>query len=78
MSYPSTVGLMSRASDDQSLIQVVAGEAPDWSNPWERATYCQVIAEGYDHFLLDLSGLAGIDERDVQLARLVTLVEGHG
>ena len=75
---PSLRRMMSRASEDQSLIQVVVGEPPDWSNPWERATYCQVIAEGYDYFLLDLTGLAGIDERDVQLARLVKPGEGHG
>ncbi len=56
-------------------IVAVVGSAPGWEDPWSRARYFDVIrgAREYDLDLVDERG-EYIDDQDVQLARLETVV----
>jgi hypothetical protein len=65
-------GLMHRAFDANSPMEVVVGNAPGWAEPWARAQVCCVVPDGtsYGLALIDEMGFA-VDERDVQLARIV-------
>ncbi len=50
-------------------LEVVAGSAPGWAEPWARIQRCTVGEHAYEFFLLDEAGqLVNLD--DVQLARL--------
>jgi hypothetical protein len=50
-------------------LEVVAGSAPGWSEPWARMRRCRVERDRYDYLLWDDEGRF-VDHRDVQLARL--------
>jgi hypothetical protein len=51
-------------------LEIVAGSAPGWENPWARARLCRVVPEGkYDLALLDDEDFR-VDDADVKLARL--------
>jgi hypothetical protein len=68
---PGLYELMSRAHERGEAMEVVAGSAPGWSDPWSRALRCQVEDDGsgYALWLVDEDGLP-VDECEVQLARL--------
>ena len=53
-------------------MEVVVGNAPGWAEPWARSQICSVEPDGtpYGLALVDEMGFA-IDQRDVQLARIV-------
>jgi hypothetical protein len=63
--------LMKRASELGQPLEIVAGTAPGWADPWSRAVvaFVQNDARGWHQWLVDDSG-AFVDTRDVQLARL--------
>jgi hypothetical protein len=63
--------LMRRAREQGRVLEVVAGSAPGWAEPWARARPCWVRqgAGGWGRELVDEEGLL-IDERDIQLARI--------
>ena len=50
-------------------LEVVAGGAPGWAEPWARMRRCTVGEHGYEYFLWNEEGQP-VDRRDVQLARL--------
>jgi len=50
-------------------LEVVAGSAPGWAEPWARMQRCTVGEHAYEYFLLDETGQL-VNLRDVQLARL--------
>jgi hypothetical protein len=68
-------GLMQRAHELEAPLDVVAGSAPGWEDPWARPRRCQVVSHGgrWDLSLVDETG-AVLRDRDVQLARLVLTV----
>lgn len=53
-------------------FEAVIGSAPGWAEPWARTRVCRVekVRNGWGLVLLDEEGFP-IDERDVQLARVV-------
>ena len=53
-------------------LEVVAGSAPGWADPWARMRRCRVERDRYDYLLWDDEGRL-VDDRDVQLARLETV-----
>ncbi|HEY8516553.1 MAG TPA: hypothetical protein VIS07_13670 [Candidatus Binatia bacterium] len=55
-----------------AALEVVAGSAPGWSEPWSRKRRCQVQRYSHGFLLSDEDGRV-IDQRDVQLARLETI-----
>ena len=63
--------LMRRAHEQGRVLEVAAGGAPGWAEPWARARPCWVRqgARGWGRELVDKEGLL-IDERDIQLARI--------
>ena len=63
--------LMRRAHEHGRVLEVVAGSAPGWAEPWARARPCWVRQgpSGWGRELVDEEGLL-IDERDIQLARI--------
>ncbi len=65
-------GLVREAYDRKAEIEVVSGSAPGWKDPWARARRCRVLSDGspYGRRLVDDEGLP-VDDRDVQLARLL-------
>jgi len=50
-------------------LEVVAGSAPGWAEPWSRLRRCTVAEHEYKYLLWDEEGQP-VDLRDVQLARL--------
>jgi hypothetical protein len=72
----SLYGLMKEACQSGRQLEVVAGSAPGWENPWGRARLCDVVPDGtsYGWMLMDEEGLV-VNDREVQLARLVPLAE---
>ena len=64
--------LKKQAHDRGEELEVVTGSAPGWADPWSRASRCSVARDsrGYGFVLVDDIGLP-VDDRDVQLARLV-------
>jgi hypothetical protein len=67
-------GLLRRASERGQAIEAIIGSAPGWTEPWARAQLCQIGKDtsGNWLYLIDEEGHP-IDERDVQLARLVQI-----
>jgi len=67
--------MMRRAYENNLALEAVIGSAPGWAEPWARARLCRVEKDprGWGHMLLDDQGFP-IDEREVQLARLVDTV----
>ena len=65
-------GLMCQAYERGLEIEAVIGSAPGWAEPWARAKVYQVEKDLSGHWILlvDEEGSV-LDERDVQLARLV-------
>ena len=63
--------LMSLAMESGRPLEVIAGAAPSWSDPWGRAISCHVIQgeHEWDLLLVDENGFQ-VEEEDVQLARL--------
>lgn len=63
--------LMRAALERGVEMDVVAGRAPAWEDPWARSFRCRVVPGHYswELFLVDGNGVA-VDERDVQLAKL--------
>lgn len=68
-------GLKKQALEMGVPVEVVAGAAPGWSEPWSRSRRCFVRKEpgGYYLWLIDEAGYA-IDDVEVQLARLLVTV----
>jgi len=67
---PTLYNMIREAHEQGHDIELVAGSAPGWSNPWSRARRCLVEkVSDYDFVLFDETGRA-VEERDVQLARL--------
>ncbi|MCP3978598.1 MAG: hypothetical protein GY716_04590 [bacterium] len=69
---PKLHSMMSEARERGLALDVVIGAAPGWADAWSRARRCRAErdARGYRHFLIDERGCS-VDERDVQLARLI-------
>jgi len=68
---PTLYNMIREAYDQGRDIELVAGSAPGWSDPWSRARRCMVEQVGdYDYVMIDENGQV-VDERDVQLARIV-------
>jgi hypothetical protein len=65
-------GLMRRAHELGTSLDVVVGSAPGWADPWSRArpAYVRSDESGWRWWLEDEEGYL-IEEADVQLARLV-------
>lgn len=65
--------LKRQAHERGRKLEVVAGHAPSWTDPWARALWCDVEEEPYQHYagllLVDEDGLM-VEDDDVQLARL--------
>jgi hypothetical protein len=53
-------------------VEVVAGRAPAWSDPWARSVRCRVVPgrHEWDHLLVDELGRV-VEQRDVQRIRVV-------
>ena len=70
---PTLYDLMRQAAECGRELDVVAGTAPGWTDPWARARRCSAEPDpiGYGFRLVDDDGMP-IDEREVQLARLVS------
>ncbi len=66
---PSIHDLLQRAHDLGHPLEVVVGEAPEWSDPWSRARRARPWKEGWWWWLADERGQV-IDPDDVQMARL--------
>ena len=68
---PTLHTLIHQAHEQGRAIEAVIGSAPGWSDPWSRARRCGVerLSE-YSYTLFDEERGVGIDEQDVQLARL--------
>ncbi len=68
-------GLKDRALELEAPLEVVVGSAPGWTDPWARARRCRVVSDGsrWGRLLVDETG-AVLQDRDVQLARLVVSV----
>ena len=64
--------LKREAAERRTELDVVAGTAPGWSDPWARGRRCSVAPDpiGYGFRLVDEDWIP-IDDREVQLARLV-------
>ena len=65
-------GLMRQARERRQAIEAVIGSAPGWTEPWARARVCQIgkdVSGNWLH-LIDEEGYP-IDDREVQLARLI-------
>jgi hypothetical protein len=56
-------------------LEVVTGGAPGWADPWSRARRCRARKDddGWLIYLIDEDGLV-VDDADVQLARVATVV----
>ena len=65
-------GLKIEAQKLDAPLEVVVGSAPGWQDPWARARRCRVVSDGtrWGRLLVDSMG-AVLEDRDVQLARLV-------
>ncbi len=63
--------LKRRAHELGQALEIVAGSAPGWAEPWSRARPCSVREDsrGRGLVLVDEEGMP-IDDRDVQLARV--------
>lgn len=68
---PKLHDLMARARDLGLPIEIVAGSAPGWSDPWSRMrrVYVKADERGWRSWLVDELGYV-IGTDDVQLARL--------
>jgi len=67
---PGLYSLMREAHRQGRELEVVAGSAPGWADPWSRARTCvveQLAHQGYAMF--DEHGMA-VDEWEVQMARM--------
>lgn len=70
-------GLMRSALEVDGVLEVVMGDAPEWTDPWARVCRCLVVAsEGWYRPRLVDAGRRYVDEREVQLARLPAEVSG--
>lgn len=67
---PTFYELLRQAHETDRELEIVTGSAPGWENPWSRAGRCIVVHTGWDYHLIGDDG-GEIDERDVQLARLL-------
>ena len=69
-------GMMRQAYERNVAIEAVIGSAPGWAEPWARAQVCWVEKDlrGSGLQLVDEDGYV-LDNRDVQLARLVESVD---
>jgi hypothetical protein len=70
---PVLYTLMRRAHDLGAPLEIVAGSAPGWADPWSRVqrVYVQQGEAGWPLWLVDGGGYA-INKEDVQLARLAS------
>jgi hypothetical protein len=67
-------GLKRHARDLEVPLEIVAGSAPGWEDPWARAVRCRVLPHGqWNLDLVDETGRV-IHDPDVQLARLFVSV----
>ncbi|MBW2524852.1 MAG: hypothetical protein JRI23_11780 [Deltaproteobacteria bacterium] len=68
---PSLRDLFRKAVEQARSVEIVAGSAPAWSDPWSRAERCEVVRHPtfYDWYLFAPDGRE-IPEAEVQLARL--------
>jgi hypothetical protein len=70
---PTLYHLKKQAAELGIPLEIVAGSAPGWTDPWSRAQRCIVIKEGWSTYLVTEDG-RGIDDADVQLARVLAVV----
>jgi len=72
---PTLYTLMRQALELGLPVEVVAGSAPTWADPWSRVRQCTVLKEpgGWRTYLVGDDGTF-IDDADVQLARIVAVV----
>ena len=72
---PTLYTLKSQALELGIPLDVVAGSAPGWADPWSRVRRCTVLKEpgGWRTYLVGDDGTF-IDDDDVQLARIVAVV----
>ncbi|MBI2392267.1 MAG: hypothetical protein HYV09_21950 [Deltaproteobacteria bacterium] len=70
---PKLYQLVAAAAEADLPLEVVAGSAPAWSDPWSRARRVWVVREGWNRHLIGDDGSV-IASADVQLARLVAPV----
>jgi hypothetical protein len=72
---PTFYDLKRQALELGAPLEVVAGGAPGWSEPWSRAFRCSVQIDpgGYRRWLVDEQGFV-VEDAQVQLARLVATV----
>ena len=63
--------LLGRAVETGQALEVVAGSAPGWEDPWSRARRVRAVRDesGWWYWLVDETGFA-LPEADVQLARV--------
>lgn len=68
---PSLGDLFRTAVEQDRSVEIVAGSAPSWSDPWSRAERCEVVRHptSYDWYIFAPDGRE-IMEAEVQLARL--------
>ena len=75
---PTLYDMKHQAHEQGLAIEVVAGGAPGWTDPWSRARVCYTMdnPDGFGLLLVDNEDYV-IDSRDVQLARLKP-IRSHG
>ena len=68
---PSLRTLFRAAAEQNRAVEIVAGSAPSWSDPWSRAERCEVVRHPtfYDWYIFGPDGREVL-EAEVQLARL--------
>jgi len=70
---PMIFDFMKEALEHDSVLEVVSGSAPGWSDPWSRARRVRVVQTGeYGMEFVDEDGM-WIDARQVQLMRAVDI-----
>ena len=69
---PTLYSLMEQACERGVPLEIVAGSAPGWADPWSRArrAYVEKEEQGWRSWLVDEEGYV-IDENEIQLARLL-------
>jgi hypothetical protein len=72
---PTLYVLKKQAAELGVAVEIVAGSAPGWTDPWSRALRC-TVETGTDRFWTHLVTADGrvIDDADVQLARIADVV----
>ena len=70
---PKLDALKKAALESDSLLQVVAGSAPSWSDPWSRAYLAKVVSSdnrAWNANVVEIASGLVIDDREIQRARI--------